>query len=34
MAALEVPAGVDGGWTEEQLEALDPILAAAWQPKV
>ncbi|MDR1045908.1 MAG: calcium-binding protein, partial [Candidatus Adiutrix sp.] len=34
MAALGAPGGVDGGWTDEQREALDPILAAAWQPKV
>jgi hypothetical protein len=34
MAALGAPGGIDGGWTEEQREALDPILAAAWQPKV
>jgi hypothetical protein len=33
IAALGAPAGVNGGWTEEQREALNPILASYWQPK-
>ncbi len=32
MAALGAPAGVDGGWTDEQKEALAPVLTAYWRP--
>ncbi len=34
MAALGAPGGVDGGWTEEQQENLNPIVASYWQPKI
>jgi Ca2+-binding RTX toxin-like protein len=30
LAAFGAPAGVDGGWTEEQKEALQPVIAAYW----
>ena len=31
LASFGAPAGVDGGWTEEQKEALQPIIATYWQ---
>ena len=34
MAGIGVPAGVNGGWTEEQKESLVPVLSTYWQPKV
>lgn len=34
MAALEAPAGVDGQWSTEQQEALAPVLATYWQPRL
>lgn len=34
MAAIGAPAGVDGQWTDEQREALAPVLATYWQPRV
>ncbi len=34
MAVLGAPAGVDGGWTDEQRKALNPIVASYWQPRV
>jgi Ca2+-binding RTX toxin-like protein len=32
LASFGAPAGVDGGWTEEQKEALQPIIATYWHP--
>ena len=34
MATIGAPAGVDGGWTEEQRESLAPVLSTYWQPRV
>jgi hypothetical protein len=31
MAAIGAPAGADGQWTEEQEQALTPILLTFWQ---
>lgn len=33
MAAVGAPAAADGGWTEEQREALTPVISAYWQPR-
>ena len=33
MASLGAPGGADGGWTDEQREALAPILTTYWQPR-
>jgi Ca2+-binding RTX toxin-like protein len=30
LASFGAPAGVDGGWTDEQKEALQPVIAAYW----
>jgi Ca2+-binding RTX toxin-like protein len=32
LSAVSAPAGVNGQWTQEQRDALEPILAAYWQP--
>jgi Ca2+-binding RTX toxin-like protein len=32
MASVGTPAGVNGQWTEEQQDALAPILSTYWQP--
>ena len=34
MAALGAPGAADGGWTDEQRDALNPILTTYWQPRV
>ena len=34
MAALGAPGAADGNWTDDQREALNPIIASYWQPKV
>ena len=34
MAAIGTPGGADGQWTDEQREALAPILSTYWQPRV
>ena len=31
LASFGAPAGVDGGWTEEQREALAPVLTTYWK---
>jgi Ca2+-binding RTX toxin-like protein len=33
MASLGSPTGADGNWTEAQLESLNTIISAFWQPK-
>lgn len=33
MASLGAPGAADGGWTEEQREALNPILTSCWQAR-
>ena len=34
MAGFGAPGAADGGWTEEQREALNPIITGYWQPRV
>ena len=34
MAALGAPGAADGGWTDDQRETLNPIVATYWQPRV
>jgi len=34
MAAIGAPGGADGQWTDEQREALTPMLSTYWQPRV
>jgi Ca2+-binding RTX toxin-like protein len=33
MASVGAPGGVNGQWTDEQRDALAPVLASYWQPK-
>lgn len=33
LAVIGAPGAVDGGWTEEQQQDLNPIVAAYWQPR-
>jgi Ca2+-binding RTX toxin-like protein len=33
LAAIGAPGAADGGWTEDQREALNPVLTGYWQPK-
>ncbi len=34
MAAIGAPGAADGGWTQEQQEALAPVLASCWRERV
>ena len=33
MSSIGVPGGIDGQWTDDQRDALAPVLTSYWQPK-